>query len=203
MNKWLLTVSIALAMSATGIQAAGNAEAGQTKSVACAACHGPNGNSPVNPIWPKLAGQHTKYTEKQLKDFKSGARQDPTMIGMVAPLNDQDMADLAAYFATKSKDSGAAAADKAAAGEKIYRAGNASTGVAACMACHGPAGSGNPQANFPSLAGQHAAYTEKALKDFRSGGRENDMNQMMRGVAARLTDTEIAAVAQYIQGLSQ
>ncbi len=71
------------------------------------------------------------------------------------------------------------------------------------MACHGPAGTGNPQANFPSLAGQHAAYTEKALKDFRSGGRENDMNQMMRGVAARLTDTEIAAVAQYIQGLSQ
>ncbi len=103
MNKWLLTVSIALAMSATGIQAAGNAEAGQTKAVACTACHGPNGNSPVNPIWPKLAGQHPKYTEKQLKDFKSGARQDPTMIGMVAPLNDQDMADLAAYFATKSK----------------------------------------------------------------------------------------------------
>ena len=202
MNKWLLTVSIALAMSASGIQAAGNAEVGQTKSVACAACHGPYGNSPVNPIWPKLAGQHPKYIEKQLKDFKSGSRTDATMIGMVAPLNEQDMADLAAFFASQTKQGGTSAADKAEAGEKLYRGGNTTTGVAACMACHGPAGSGNPQANFPSLAGQHAAYTEKALKDFRSGDRANDMNQMMQGVVARITDDEITAVAQYIQGLS-
>ncbi len=202
MNKWLLTVSIALAISASGIQAAGNAEVGQTKSVACGACHGPDGNSPVNPIWPKLAGQHPKYIEKQLKDFKSGARSDATMIGMVAPLNEQDMADLAAFFAGNSVKGGTAAADKVAAGEKVYRAGNASTGVAACMACHGPAGTGNPQADFPSLTGQHAAYIEKALKDFRSGSRANDMNRMMQGVAERMTDAEIAAVAQYIQGLS-
>ena len=202
MNKWLLTVSIALAISASGIQAAGNAEVGQTKSVACGACHGPDGNSPVNPIWPKLAGQHPKYIEKQLKDFKSGARSDATMIGMVAPLNEQDMADLAAFFAGNSVKGGTAAADKVAAGEKVYRAGNASTGVAACMACHGPAGTGNPQADFPSLTGQHAAYIEKVLKDFRSGSRANDMNRMMQGVAERMTDAEIAAVAQYIQGLS-
>ncbi|MEN8177535.1 MAG: c-type cytochrome [Pseudomonadota bacterium] len=203
MNKWLLTVSIALAMSASGIQAAGNAEVGQTKSVACMACHGPDGNSPVNPIWPKLAGQHPKYIEKQLKDFKSGNRTDPTMIGMVAPLSEQDMADLAAFFASQTKKGGTAAADKAEAGEKIFRAGNATSGVAACMACHGPAGSGNPQANFPALAGQHAAYTEKALKDFRTGSRANDLNQMMQGVAAKMTDDEIVAVAQYIQGLSK
>ncbi|MDJ0806068.1 MAG: c-type cytochrome [Gammaproteobacteria bacterium] len=203
MNKWLISVSIALTMSASGLQAAGNAEVGQTKSVACVACHGPDGNSPVNPVWPKLAGQHPKYTEKQLKDFKSGARTDPTMIGMVAPLSEQDMADLAAFFAAQSKQGGSAAADKVEVGEKIYRAGNADTGVAACMACHGPAGTGDPQANFPALAGQHAAYTEKALKDFRSGSRANDMNKMMRGVAAQMTDDEIVAVSQYIQGLSQ
>jgi cytochrome c553 len=89
------------------------------------------------------------------------------------------------------------------AGEQLYRAGNAQTGVAACMACHGPAGSGNPAAKFPALAGQHAPYVEKALKDFRSGSRTNDLNKMMQGVAERMTDAEIAAVAQYIQGLSR
>ena len=125
------------------------------------------------------------------------------MIGMVAPLNEQDMADLAAYFSSQKNAAGSAAADKVAAGEKVYRGGNADTGVAACMACHGPAGSGNPQAKFPALAGQHAMYVEKSLKDFRSGARANDVNKMMQGVAERMTDAEIAAVAQYIQGLSQ
>ncbi len=203
MNKWLVTASIVLALSVSGIQAAGNADAGKTKSVACMACHGPDGNSPVNPIWPKLAGQHPKYIEKQLKDFKSGARTDATMIGMVAPLNEQDMADLAAYFASQAKKGGSAAADQMKAGEKIYRAGNSTTGVAACMACHGPAGSGNPQANFPALAGQHAPYVEKALKDFRDGARTNDANSMMQGVVARMSNAEMTAVAQYIQGLGK
>jgi cytochrome c553 len=203
MNKWLITASIALALSVAGVQAAGDAEAGKTKSAACTACHGPDGNSPNNPIWPKLAGQHPDYLEKQLMDFKSGDRKDPTMIGMVAPLNEQDMADLAAYFATQPKQGGGAAEDKVELGEKLYRAGNAQTGVAACMGCHGPAGSGNPAANFPALAGQHAAYVEKALKDFRSGNRNNDLNKMMQGVAERMTDAEVAAVAQYIQGLGK
>ena len=202
MNKWLVTASITLALAAAGAQAAGDAGAGQTKAAACAACHGPDGNSPANPIWPKLAGQHPKFIEKQLQDFKSGARQDPTMIGMVAPLNPQDMADIAAYFSAKTRKGGAAAKDQVALGEKIYRAGNGASGVSACMACHGPAGTGNALANFPFLAGQHAAYTEKALKDFRSGTRTNDAGKMMQGVTARMTDAEIAAVAQYIQGLS-
>jgi cytochrome c553 len=202
MNKWLVTASISLALAAGGAQAAGNAEAGQTKSAACVACHGPEGNSPANPLWPKLAGQHAKFLEKQLQDFKSGARNDPTMIGMVAPLSPQDMADIAAYFSGKQRKGGTAAPDQVAMGEKLYRAGNPATGVSACMACHGPAGNGNPQANFPALAGQHAAYTEKALKDFRSGARANDASKMMQGVAARMTDAEVAAVAQYIQGLS-
>jgi cytochrome c553 len=195
--------SIGLALSVTGVQAAGDAEAGKTKSAACAACHGPDGNSSVNPIWPKLAGQHPGYLEKQLMDFKAGARTDPTMLGMVAPLNDQDMADLAAYFASQTKQGGTAAADQVEMGEKLYRAGNADTGVAACMGCHGPAGSGNPQANFPALAGQHATYIEKALKDFRSGARANDANKMMRGVVERMSDAEMTAVAQYVQGLGK
>ena len=203
MNKWLVTASIALALSVAGVQAAGNADAGKTKSAACAACHGPDGNSPVNPVWPKLAGQHPGYIEKQLLDFKSGDRKDPTMSGMAAPLSEQDMADLAAYFSSQKKQGGSAAEDKVAAGEKLYRGGNPETGVAACMACHGPAGSGNPAANFPALSGQHANYVEKALKDFRSGSRANDMNKMMQGVAERMSDAEVAAVAQYIQGLSQ
>jgi cytochrome c553 len=201
MNKWLVTASIALALSVAGVQAAGNADAGKTKSAACAACHGPDGNSPINPVWPKLAGQHPGYIEKQLMDFKSGERKDPTMSGMAAPLSEEDMADLAAYFSTQTKQGGGAAEDKVAAGEKLYRAGNTNTGVAACMACHGPDGSGNPAANFPALAGQHAAYVEKALKDFRAGTRANDLNKMMQGVAERMTDAEVAAVAQYIQGL--
>ena len=203
MNKWLITASIALALSVAGVQAAGNAEAGKTKSAACAACHGPDGNSPINPVWPKLAGQHPGYIEKQLSDFKSGNRKDPTMSGMAAPLSEEDMADLAAYFSSQTKQGGAAAPDQVAAGEKLYRAGNADTGVAACMACHGPAGSGNPAANFPALSGQHASYVEKALKDFRAGTRTNDPNNMMQGVAERMTDAEVAAVAQYIQGLHQ
>ena len=203
MNKWLVTASIALALSMGGLQAAGNAEQGKTKAAACIACHGPDGNSPSNPLWPKLAGQHAKFLEKQLHDFKSGARNDATMTGMVAALSDQDMADLAAYFSAQQRQGGVSAADKVAAGEKLYRAGNPASGVAACMACHGPGGSGNPAANFPALAGQHAAYVEKTLKDFRSGSRANDANMMMQGVADQLSDAEIAAVAQYIQGLSK
>lgn len=202
MNKWLVAASIALTVSATGIQAAGNAENGQAKSAVCGACHGPDGNS-VNAIWPKLAGQHPKYIEKQLMDFKSGLRSDPLMSAQSAALNDQDMADLAAYFSSQKKTEGTAAPDSVELGEKMYRAGNAETGVAACMACHGPAGSGNPLANFPALAGQHADYLVKTLKDFRSSTRANDAGKMMQGVVARMSDQEIAAVAQYIQGLRE
>jgi cytochrome c553 len=203
MNKWLLTASIALAFTVNFAQAAGNADEGKTKSAVCAGCHAADGNSGLNPLWPKLAGQHPQYIEKQLKDFKAGDRSDPLMSPMAQPLSEQDMADLAAYFSSQTKKIGTAAADLAAKGEQIYRAGNAKTGVAACMACHGPAGSGNPLAVFPALNGQNAAYVEKALKDFRSGARTNDNAKMMQGVVARMTEAEMAAVAQYIQGLSR
>ena len=201
MKKWLVSVSIALAFGAASVQAAGDAAAGKTKSATCVACHGPNGNSPTNPVWPKLAGQHPSYIMKQLNEFKSGDRKDNLMSPMAAPLAEQDMLDLAAYFSSKEQTAGTAKADQVAVGEQLYRAGNPETGVAACMACHGPTGIGNGPANFPRISGQHAVYVEKALKDFRSGARSNDVNQMMRGVVAKMTDAEIAAVAQYVQGL--
>ncbi|MCU7811926.1 MAG: cytochrome c4 [Candidatus Thiodiazotropha sp. (ex Notomyrtea botanica)] len=203
MNKWLVIASIALTLAVTGAQAAGNADEGKTKSAICAGCHAADGNSGLNPLWPKIAGQHPGYIEKQLKAFKDGERTDPLMAPMAMPLSEQDMADLAAYFSSQTRTTGIASADAVATGEGLYRAGNAETGVAACMACHGPAGFGIPEAGFPALAGQNAAYIEKALKDFRSGARANDMNKMMQGVVERMTDEEVAAVAQYIQGLSK
>ncbi len=199
MKKQLVTLIAALAITGV-VQAAGDAEAGKTKSATCMACHAADGNS-VNPIWPKLAGQHAAYIVGQLNDLKSGARKDPLMSPMAAPLSDQDMADLAAYFSSQQMSEGTAAADQVNMGQKIFRAGNAASGVTACMACHGPKGTGNAAANFPRISGQHAAYLEKALKDFRSGTRANDPNGMMRNIAAKMTDAEIAAVAQYVQGL--
>jgi cytochrome c553 len=203
MNKWLITVPVVLAMAAGAVQAAGDAEAGKQKAAPCAACHGLDGNSP-NPIWPKLAGQHPSYIQSQITDFKSGSRQDPLMSPQAALLaTDQDVADVAAFFASQEQSAGVAKADAVALGEAIYRGGNMASGVAACSGCHGPVGMGNPLAQFPRISGQHADYVSKALKDFRAGSRANDVNGMMRGVAVRLTDAEIAAVSQYVQGLTQ
>ena len=200
MKKILLIASLA-SFALTGMAtAAGDAEAGKTKAATCVACHGPDGNSPA-PNFPKIAGQHAAHIVKQLQDFKSGKRTDPTMNAMVAPLSEQDMVDIGAFYATQTVSVGEVAADQLELGQTIYRAGNASTGVAACAACHGPAGGGNPMANFPSLSGQHADYTKLQLKNFRTGVRANDANAMMRGVAKNMTDAEIEAVAQYIQGL--
>ena len=201
MKKVLLIASL-VAMATSGLaQAAGDAEKGKAASAACAACHGADGNSGMNPVWPKLAGQHPSYIVKQLKDFKDGKRQDTTMAPMALPLTDEGMEDLAAYFSSQKTTIGAVAENKLEVGQKIYRAGNAANGVAACSACHGPAGAGNAQANFPSLSGQGAAYVAKALKDFRSGARANDMGGMMRDVASKLSDAEIDAVSSYVEGL--
>ncbi len=200
MGKWLVTVSIIWVFAAGMAQAAGDVAAGKAKSATCLACHGPDGNSP-NPIWPKLAGQHPVYIIKQLQAFKAGERKNDLMSPMATPLTDEDMVNLAAYYSSQKQSDGTAAADKVDLGEKIYRSGNAATGAAACIGCHGPSGLGNPAAQFPRVSGQHAAYTEKALKDFRGKVRTNDMQKMMQGVAAKMSDEEIAAVAQYIQGL--
>jgi cytochrome c553 len=201
MKTWCLTISIAAALVSGGANAAGDPAAGETKAAVCVACHGPGGNSVV-PMWPKIAGQHPEYTYKQLMDFKAGNRVNEQMSPQVIPLNEQDFQDLAAYFASQNQTLGAADPSLAELGEQIYRGGNPATGVAACSGCHGPAGSGLGAAKFPRISGQHAQYTEQTLKHFRDGVRANDPNSMMRGVAARMTDEEIAAVAQYIQGLT-
>ena len=199
--KTMLMITAIVGLVALGAtHAAGNAEAGKAKSGTCAACHGVDGNSAA-PNFPKLAGQHADYLYKQLKQYKSGDRQNAVMAGMVAALNDEDMANLAAYYSAQQPTIGIAAEDQIALGESIYRAGNAASGVSACAACHGPAGVGNPMANFPRLSGQNASYTAEQLKYFRSGTRANDAGAMMRSIAKRMTDAEIEAVSQYIQGL--
>ncbi|MCW8933504.1 MAG: cytochrome c4 [Gammaproteobacteria bacterium] len=174
--------------------AAGEATAGAI----CAACHMPDGNSVVD-IFPKLGGQHAQYITKQLNDYKSGARQDETMTGMVATLaTDADIANVAAFFASKDVTAATADDSKVALGKAIYRGGNTTTNLPACMGCHGVNGSGNPTAKYPSLAGQHATYTITQLNAFRDGKRANDSNKMMRNVANKMTVAEIEAVANYL-----
>ena len=194
-------IAVVATMALTGVSvAAGTAAAGKAKSVSCAACHGAAGNS-ANPTWPKLAGQSASYIAKQLADFKAKKRNDPLMSFQAAGLSAQDMDDLGAYFAAQTGSQGAADEKLAAAGTTLYRGGNKKKGIAACIACHGPTGAGNPAAKFPKLSGQHAAYIEKAMKDFRAGTRTNDMNKMMQNVAEKMSDKEIKAVASYISGL--
>lgn len=171
----------------------------------CVACHSADGNS-VAPANPKIAGQFSDYLHKQLVNFKAvdgkkAERENPVMQGIVAPLSPDDMKNLAAYFSSQ-KLKPAAAKDKAlaAAGQKLWRGGNLATGVPACAGCHGPDGSGIP-AQYPRIAGQYAEYIEAQLKLFQSGQRANDFNGMMRGVAARMTEKEMKAVAEYAAGL--
>lgn len=171
----------------------------------CAACHGADGNS-IAPANPKIAGQFPEYLDKQLRDFKAqggkkAARQSAVMAGMVANLSDADMKGLASYY-SQQKLKPAAAADKelAALGQKIWRGGNAASGVPACAGCHGPAGAGLP-GQYPRLAGQYSEYVAAQLKLFKEGGRANDPNGAMRGVAAKLSEREIRAVAEYAAGL--
>ena len=193
-------VSLLLALPAA---AAGDADAGQAKTAVCAACHGVDGNSVV-PNWPKLAGQHAAYLERQITLIKAGNRPVPEMAGIVAGFTAQDIADMAAYFSNQAKTSGLADEAIIEAGGLLYRAGIADKEIPACMSCHGPAGEGNPLAGYPALAGQHAVYSEKMLKGFRAGtqwGEEDASSKIMVDVANRLTDAEIQAVSSYMQGL--
>ena len=137
----------------------GSAEAGKAKSVTCAACHGADGNS-VNPDWPSIAGQHATYIVEQLEHFKSGARQDPLMSAQAMALSEQDMRDLAVYFSEQRAAAKTVPdAGLVPTGEAVYRAGNRETGVSACIACHGPTGTGNPASLYPMIRGQYAKYT--------------------------------------------
>jgi cytochrome c553 len=179
---------------------AADIEAGKTKSAVCAACHGADGNS-SNAAWPSLAGQHASYIYKQLKDFKEGRRNDATMVGMVALLNDEDMKNVAAYFESQQAKSVAFDAALVAAGENIYRGGITETKVAACMSCHSPGGTGNGPAGWPSLKGQYPEYLVVQLQNFKLGLRANDSGKMMRNVVVRMSDLEMKSVAAYIAGI--
>ena len=203
MNNWIaLTVGIITLFTAWGTSlAAGDAAAGKEKSASCAACHGVDGNS-VSPEFPKLAGQNAGYLVKQLKYFQDGERVNATMKAMAANLTEQDREDLAAYYSSQKEKIGAADPSLVEFGQKIYRSGNASSGVCACMGCHGPDGAGNPAATYPALHGQNAPYVETQLRGFASGQRRNEnAKRMMQGLASKMTDHEIRAVASYIQGL--
>jgi len=183
--------------------AQGDAAAGQGKSAICAACHGVDGNSVV-PNWPKLAGQHQEYLIRQTHLIKDGARPVPEMMGITPGLSDQDILDITAYFTAQKNSGGVADESKVVVGERIYRAGNAESGVPACMSCHGPAGEGNPLAGYPVVAGQHALYVANMLTRFRQGehwGDDDHLSKIMNGSASELTNEEIEAVASYIQGL--
>lgn len=195
-------LAAAALLLATGVAAqAGDIEAGKQKAVTCAACHGADGNS-VNPEWPSIAGQHSSYLVDTLNAFKSGKRSNVLMNAQAMILDDKAIEDVSAYFEAQTPTRRTANPQLADAGERIYRGGVRESEVSACIACHGPSGRGIATSGYPSLAGQHAVYTAKQLRDYKSGERKSDGDaQMMRNIAAGLTEEQIEAVAAYIQGL--
>jgi cytochrome c553 len=173
--------------------------AGQSQSASCQGCHGPDGNS-YSPDWPNLAQQGQAYLVKQIEDFQSGARKDPTMSSMVIGLSKTDIRNIAAYFSAQTISADPAA--KSSTGKKLYMGGNRYKHVPACAGCHGPNGVGNGPAAIPRLAGQKAAYTAKALRDFKSKARSNDANQIMQEIAAKMSEQEIDAVSLFVSGMA-
>ncbi len=210
----LLLISNSVIAQKVARDSIGNANKGKVLSATCIACHGVDGNSPSN-AFPKIAGQRQRYLFKQLKDFKSSKRKNGIMLGIVAPLSEQDMLDLSAYFAKQKPKHNAAIGDEKliAMGRDIYRGGNIKNNIPACSACHGPKGLGINSAKFPLLSLQYASYTTEQLKAFRQyylneklsddkkPYRDNDINKIMRQSASELSDTQIKALSQYIAGL--
>lgn len=206
-----IILGLALAVPAFAQDAGpGDPAAGQAKAAVCGACHMMDGNS-VDPQYPKLAGQHEKYIARQLQLFKTNQRANAIMLGFSAGLQPQDMRDIGAYFAQQKVKPGMASEEKIPGleetfkqrGERLWRGGDKARGIPACMACHGPAGSGNPATPYPHLAGQHANYTKAKLLAYRGGEMwGTDANAaIMPGVAANLDDNDIEALASYIEGL--
>jgi cytochrome c553 len=172
--------------------------AGQTKAAVCAACHGADGNSPVA-IYPKLAGQSVGYIVKQLQEFKAGTRKDPVMAPMAAALSEQDMLEIASYFAAQK----VVVADLAGSdiGQKLYFGGHVKRKITACVACHGANGKGMNKAGFPTIAGQNEAYLKAQLMKFKNGERNNDYNTMMQSVASKLSASDIDELAKYMAAM--
>ena len=205
MKRLAILMSVIVTFSVSAME--GDVEAGKQKSMSCAACHGSEGNSLIA-MYPNLAGQHKSYLSKQLHEFRLASqtggekgRNNAVMNGMAAMLTDQDIADLSAYYNSLESEQGSAPEDVIEHAQKLYRGGDVERGIAACTACHGPQGNGLSLANFPDVSGKKADYLKAQLEMFRSGERNNDLNGMMRKVAAKLTDKDIDALAKYIRGL--
>jgi cytochrome c553 len=197
---WILAATISGAIVCNSALAAGSVETGATKAIVCQACHGANGNS-TNPEWPSLAGIGADYIAEQLKDFKEGKRTNPVMTPNAMSLSAGDMADLGAYFDSLTNTGLEADPSYWQAGEKLYRGGDPTRAIPACMACHGPTGRGNEPAKFPALRGQQSVYVMKQLNDYASGARSTGPNGIMQTIAKRLSPEDIRNVASYLQGL--
>ncbi len=199
-----LTAACSIPAWAADVVAVGDAAAGEKKAAVCAACHGMDGNA-TDPQYPNLAGQHEAYIATQLAHFKSGVRENAIMVAFAAPLSEQDMLDIGAFFAKQARKPGLADDAYLDAGQRLYRGGDAARAIPACMACHGPDGRGNPVTGYPAVAGQHAQYTAGMLKRFRDGaafGAPDDAQaKIMAQIAAKLTDQDIEALASTLQGL--
>lgn len=199
-RTWVLVAVVWGSMASVAAWSAGNVEQGATKSTVCAACHGANGNS-VNPEWPSLAGLGQDYIVAQLTNFKEGKRANPIMMPNAMALSPDDMADLGAYFSSQRNTGLEADPTYWEAGQKLFRAGDKTRGIPACMACHGPAGKGNEAAKFPALRGQHSVYTVKQLQDYASGARLTGPNNIMQTISKKLSADDLRNVASYLQGI--
>ena len=179
----------------------GNIQSGKEKAETCIACHGEDGNSVVG-LWPSLAGRNINYLKKQLRLIQSGERPIPVMNGQLDGYDDQDLEDMAAYYASKKNKIGEASADLVEQGFKLYYAGSLEKGIPACTACHSPRGRGNSPAGYPLLSGQKTEYISKTLKDYRLGDRQDsEQSEIMVSIAYKLDDKEIEALASFINGL--
>lgn len=198
MKKFALAIILCAPLA---IYAQDNTSSTANKAIVCATCHGQTGNS-TNPEWPNLAGQHPKYFIKQLNDMKAnGSRLAPVMTALASTLSEQDMHDLAKYYAKMPLAQGSTPQEFLLRGQQIYRGGDIAKRITACIACHGPQGSGNAQAGFPVLSGQHATYTMLQLHAFKDGKRKNDLNHIMQDISSRMSPEDMNAVAHYIEGL--
>jgi cytochrome c553 len=197
----LLAAGLSSVLMAAHVLAQGDAAAGNKLVGACAACHGQTGNSEI-PANPKLAGQGEKYLLKQLNDIKGGEREIALMAGQLSSMSDDDLANIAAFYASQAQTPGAAEEKWVELGREMYRNGNHERGIPACAGCHGPAGNGNAPAGYPRIAGQHADYIASQLRQFSVGVRTNDgESKTMRDIAERMNENEIKAVASYTAGL--
>ncbi|HEX3845151.1 MAG TPA: c-type cytochrome [Steroidobacteraceae bacterium] len=186
----------------------GSEQAGAPKAAVCFSCHGPNGNS-TNPVWPRLAGQNAVYVAEQLHLFKSGVRKNPVMQPMAAGLSDQDIDNLAVYFAAQTPVGLEGDPSYWKAGRALYLHGDAASGVPGCVACHGPLGRGNPAAGYPALQAQQSVYVVAQLQSYANGTRYSGSDAttatpnsvIMFDIAKHLTPEEIRDVASYVQGL--